>query len=152
MQDEVNGEENRDRMGAGVFMLIFLGKGSYKVFCRCRFLKLEIPIKMVNNRAILKNRFINTGPSIKAIPLQYLMSENYGVALNQRNMQSLQLVTGATHFAKTWLDPSKWEKRFEEFQDYIDKLAADLEEKQRKHKNAKKTFSKGWSFLSRAKK
>jgi hypothetical protein len=80
------------------------------------------------------------------------MSENYGVALNQRNMQSLQLVTGATHFAKTWLDPSKWEKRFEEFQDYIDKLAADLEEKQRKHKNAKKTFSKGWSYLSRAKK
>lgn len=33
LQDEVNGEENRDRMGAGVFMLIFLGKGSYKVFC-----------------------------------------------------------------------------------------------------------------------
>jgi len=101
LQDEVNGEENRERMGAGIFMLIFL-----------------------------------------AIPLQYLMSENYGVALNQRNMQSLQLVTGATHFAKTWLDPSKWEQRFTEFQDYIDKLAADLEDKQRKQKNSKKTFSK----------
>ena len=63
------------------------------------------------------------------------MSENYGVALNQRNMQSLQLVTGATHFAKTWLDPSKWEQRFTEFQDYIDKLAADLEDKQRKQKS-----------------
>ncbi|CAG5090946.1 Oidioi.mRNA.OKI2018_I69.PAR.g12781.t1.cds [Oikopleura dioica] len=101
LQDEVNGEENRERMGAGVFMLILL-----------------------------------------AIPLQYLMSENYGVAVNQRNMQSLQLVTGATHFAKTWLDPSKWEKRFAEFQDYIDKLADELEEKQKKIKNAKKSFSK----------
>jgi len=32
LQDEVNGQENRDRMGAGVFMLIFLGEGSFKDF------------------------------------------------------------------------------------------------------------------------
>lgn len=70
------------------------------------------------------------------------------VNVNQRNLQSGQIVREATRFVKDWMTVSSWETRIEHWNDYLIQMASKIEERQyKKSKQAAKVYTEGMYSL-----